>query len=131
MPNFPGTNATYCSSVKYAAVTAWASGATITAGAIRRQLATPTLYNERCFVAIVGGTTGGSEPSWTITRGGKTTDNTVTWQETTGVPAVNGDAGSTPVWLTVKNKSIDLGHIIKDAGGTHFFICSTTRGRAT
>jgi hypothetical protein len=69
----------YANSVGYAAITAWATGASIAAGALRRQLAAPAVNNERVFVAIVGGTTHATtEPTWTLTRGAKTTDNTVT-----------------------------------------------------
>ena len=39
----------------------------------------PTVENGRVFEASVGGTTGGSEPSWNTTIGGTTTDNDVTW----------------------------------------------------
>jgi hypothetical protein len=81
--------------------------------------------NERAFVAIVGGTTGSTEPNWTLTKGAKTTDNTVTWQECTGQPAVNGDLTDTPNWTSVKNTSVSLGKIITDNAGTHIFICST------
>jgi hypothetical protein len=116
----------YVNSVSYAAVTAWATGATIAAGALRRQSAAPSVGNERVFVAIVGGTTHATtEPTWTVTRGAKTTDNTVTWQECTGQAGVNGDATNTPSWTVAKNTAISLGVIIKDVAGTHLFICST------
>ena len=92
-----GPSAWYCDSVAWTAVTAWAAGAAITAGALRRQNATPTVGNERVFVAIVGGNTHATtEPTWSVTKGAQTSDNTVTWEECTGQPGVNGDhAGAT------------------------------------
>lgn len=54
----------------------WTASQVVVAGAIRR----PTAYNGRRFICTVGGTTGGSEPSWNTTIDGLTTDNTVTWQ---------------------------------------------------
>ncbi len=123
--------AQYCnfgngSSTGYYAITQWATGATIAAGALRRQLATPTVGNERVFVAVVGGTTHAStEPTWTVTRGAKTTDNTVTWQECSGAPAMNGDATNTVNWTTVKNTSVALGQIIKRNNGASYQICTT------
>ncbi|TGU44621.1 hypothetical protein EN788_22150 [Mesorhizobium sp. M2D.F.Ca.ET.145.01.1.1] len=114
------------SSTGHYAVTQWAAGASISAGALRRQLATPTVGNERVFVCVVAGTTGGSEPAWSIgSRGLKTTDNTVTWQEVSGQPAMNGDATNTVPWLTIKNTSVSLGQVIKNGSGTHYFICTT------
>lgn len=114
----------YCDSAQYANVTAWASNTLTAAGALLRQNTTPTVGNERCFVAIVGGTTtNGSEPTWTVTRGAKTTDNTVTWQECTGHPALNGDLSNTSPWI--KNTTPTLGDIITDVAAVHIFICST------
>ena len=84
-----------------------------------------TAGNERAFVAIVGGTTGATEPNWTLTKGAKTTDNTVTWQECTGQPAVNGDLTNTPLSSSVRSTNPGLGKIITDNAGTHIFICST------
>lgn len=125
--SFIGQTATYTSSVKWTAVTAWATGAVKAVGALVRQNATPTVNNERVFVAIVAGTTHATtEPTWTFSRGDKITDNTVTWQEVTGQPAFNGDLTNTPSWLTgAKNTNCSQGHVIKDAAGTHIFLCTT------
>lgn len=114
-------------------VTAWTTGTVIAAGALIRQSATPTVGNERVFVCIVAGTTHATtEPTWTITRGGKTTDNTVTWQEVTGNPAVNGDATNTATWTItatppggVKGTAVTLGQVIKRDSGASYQICST------
>lgn len=114
------------SSTGYYAVTAWATGATIAAGAVRRQLAAPAVGSERVFVAIVAGTTHATtEPTWTVTRGAKTTDNTVTWQEATGQPGLCGDTTNCTVWLTVKNTAVVLGQVIYDSGTASLQICST------
>lgn len=124
---FQASSTVYCSSAKYAAVTAWATGATIAAGALRRQSATPTVNNERVFIAIVGGTTHATtEPTWTFSRGDKIVDNaSVTWQECTGNPAVNGDFTNTPNWTNgAKSSTVSQGHMIKDGAGTHLFIAS-------
>jgi hypothetical protein len=112
-------------STGWTAVTAWSSGAVKAAGTIVRQLAAPTVNNERVFIAVVAGTTGGAEPTWVITKGGKTTDNTITWQECTGQPGVNGDATNTPNWNVVKNTPVALGFIIKNVASSFLFICST------
>lgn len=81
----------YCAGDKYTAVTAWAAAATLGAGAIRRQLATPTIGNERCFRTAAGGVTGAVEPAWVLTAGAASpTDGTITdWTEITGSPTYN------------------------------------------
>lgn len=122
---FPQARNSYVSSARYAAATQWSAGATVVPGSLRTQLAAPTLGNERVFVCLVGGTTNGTEPTWVITRGGITTETGgVSWQECTGLPAVNGDMDSTPDWNAAKNQAITLGHIIKDVAATHIFIAS-------
>lgn len=114
------------STIGWSAVTAWATGATIAAGVLRRQLAAPTVGNERVFAAIVAGTTHATtEPTWVVTKGAKTTDNTVTWQEVTGQPGVNGDTTNCPTWLQNKNVAVTIGMIITDAVVDTLFICTT------
>lgn len=112
--------------VGWSSVTAWSTGATIAAGVLRRQSATPAVGSERVFISIVAGTTHATtEPTWTTTKGAKTTDNTVTWQECTGNPAVNGDLTNTPLSSSVRSVAQALGKIIQNNAGTRLFICST------
>src|SRR5580704_18735763 len=89
------------SSTGYFAVTQWATGATKTVGQFVRQLATPAVNSERCFVCVVAGTTNATtEPTWVITRGAKTTDNTITWMECTGLAGTCGSLTNTAGWST-------------------------------
>lgn len=107
----------------YFAISVWSTGATIAAGAYRRQTS-PAVGAERIFVCIVAGTTHATtEPTWTTTVGAKTTDNTVTWQECTGQPGTNGDATNTPNSTAYRSRGIALGETIQD--GTNVFICTT------
>lgn len=108
------------------AVTAWATGTSKTVGQIVRQNAAPAVNSERCFVCIVAGTTHAStEPTWTTTVGAKTTDNTVTWMECTGNPALNGDVTNIPASSTWRSTSTSLGQVIKNNAADHYHICTT------
>jgi hypothetical protein len=115
----------YMSSAGYAAIPVWTTGAARTVG--QRVRATgPAINNERVFMCITAGSSHAStEPTWVNTKGGKTTDNTVTWQEVTGQPAANGDAANTPLSSAVRSTSPGLGQIIRNNSSTHFFIVST------
>lgn len=85
----------YLSSVAYAAVTQWSASLTATVGMIRRQLATPSAGNERCWRCTTAGTTGATEPTWSLTANSTTNDNGVVWTECTGQAAYNGDTTGT------------------------------------
>lgn len=114
------------SSTGYYAVAAWATGTTETVGNIVRQLTTPTVGNERCFVCIVAGTTNATtEPTWVVTKGAKTTDNTVTWMECTGLPALNADNANTPLSSANRSGAQVLGNLIQNNTQDHYFICTT------
>lgn len=114
------------STTGYYAVAAWAALTTYDCGTLRRQLAAPAVGSERVFVVIIGHVaSGASEPAWTLTRGAKTTDATITWQECTGIAGVNGDKTNTPTWNTVKNTAVTLGQVITDVAQTIYLICST------
>lgn len=130
---FNNSKAFYCDSVNYAAVTAWATGAAKTVGQTVRQTA-PSLNNERVFMCAVAGTTHATtEPTWNLSRGDQTIDNTVTWLEVSGNSAINGDITNTPNWtLGSKAQGVSRGHIIKNDAATHLFICTTSgTGHAT
>jgi len=116
----------YCDSVSYAAIGTWAAATVTAAGALKRQVS-PAVNSERLFVCVVAGTTHATtEPTWGITRGAKTTDNTVTWQECTGVAAVNGDLTNTWTWAQLKALTTPtLGAIIQRANGASYWICTT------
>lgn len=90
----------YVDSTQWAAVAAYPGALTLTsAGVLCTNTAnSPALGNERVYVAITGGTTGASEPTFTTTKGASNTDGSVVWMECTGQPGVNGDTLNSPVW---------------------------------
>jgi hypothetical protein len=124
--SFKGTT----SPAGWSGITAWAASTSKVCGNLVRQLALPTVGNERVFVCIAStsgtGQTNSSEPAWTVTRGAKNTDNTVTWQEATGIAALNGDLTNTVTWAAVKNTVVTLGQVIQNVAGTLLLICTTS-----
>jgi hypothetical protein len=74
----------YCSSVDYTAVAQFAISTAYTLGQIVRQLATPAIGSERCFRCTTPGTSGGTEATWTLTKGSTTTQGTAVFTEITG-----------------------------------------------
>jgi hypothetical protein len=115
----------YAKSGGWSAVSAWAATTSYAAGVLRRQLASPTVGNERVFAAVVAGTSGGSEPSWNLTQGASTTDGGVTWIEVTGKPGVNGDTTNSAIWATVKNTAVSQGVMIYDSVSGSLQLAST------
>jgi len=83
----------YCGSTKYTAVAQYANSTAYTVGQIVRQLATPTVGNERCFRCSTAGTSGAAEPTWVLTKNATTTAGTAVFTECTGEAAFNGDGG--------------------------------------
>lgn len=94
----------YCSSVGWAAVAQWAAATPFSVGALVRQLAAPSVGNERVFRAtsISGtGTSGGAEPAWSAATKGQTfTDNAganqIVWTEVTGNETYNATTFAAP-----------------------------------
>lgn len=74
----------YVSSVAHAAVAQYANTTVYSVGDIVRQLAAPAVGSERCFRCTTAGTSGGSEPSWTLTKGATTNAGTAVFTEVTG-----------------------------------------------
>lgn len=96
----------FVSSVGWTAVTAWVALETVSVGTYRRQLAAPTVGNERVFkcTAITTGVTGAAEPTWNITNNSTTVDSGVTWTDITGSQA-NQSAGS---WTAPAARILDV-----------------------
>lgn len=129
---FPSSKTFYCnggdgSSTGYYAIPVWpGTSHAVAAGAVCRQLTTPSVGNERVFVCIIAGTTSASaEPTWVVTQGAKTTDGTVTWIEVTGHAPLNGDTVNATPWLTVKNFSVSSGVVIYDSVSGSVQVCTT------
>ena len=82
----------YCGSVQYAAVAQFATSHAYSVGDIVRQLATPSVGSERCFRCTTAGTSGGSEPTWSLGKGATTSTGTAVFTEVTGNATYNWSA---------------------------------------
>lgn len=72
----------YAGSDQYALVPVWATGAKIV-GQFCRQVS-PTAGNARAFRCTTAGSSGGSEPSWSLGNNNTTNDGTAVWTCVTG-----------------------------------------------
>ncbi len=113
------------------ALTQWSNngglGTAYTAGQIIRQSGTPTVGNERVYVCVITGTGGtGADPLTTFTRGVVIASGTATFQEATGVAALNGDQTNTPTWAQMRAASTTatLGQVIQRNNGASYQICT-------
>jgi hypothetical protein len=112
----------------WSAVAQWAALTAYTVGNIIRQLATPAVNSERCFVCVVAGTSLAAEPTWTLTKGATTAESLgPTWKECTGQASVNGDTTNTPVWTAATNYAL-TSPIVKNTAASHYFIVTTDAG---
>lgn len=75
----------YVGSVQYAAVAQFAVTHAYSVGDIVRQLATPTVGNERCFRCTTAGTSGATEAAWAVNVNGNTTQGTAVFINDTGL----------------------------------------------
>lgn len=76
----------YVQPSKWVLITQWAAVTTYSIGDHRRQLAAPSLGNERVF-KLTGGTThisGAAEPAWNLSDGATTNDGTCVWTQVAG-----------------------------------------------
>ncbi len=74
----------YLGSNKHALIAQFATTTAYNVGDIVRQLAAPTIGNERAFRCTTAGTSGGAEPSWNLTKGSTTNSGTAVFTEVTG-----------------------------------------------
>ena len=86
----------YCSSVAYASVTQFAVNHTYAVGDIVRQLATPTVGQERVFRCTTLGLSAGTEGAWTLTKGGTTSQGIAVFTEITGNESFQGTSWAAP-----------------------------------
>lgn len=103
----------YCGSTKYAAVTQWAASTAYTVGALRRQLTTPTVGNERVFRCTTAGTSSASEPSWSgtpVAFGNTVNDGSVVWTNVTGLSTYGWTAAAARI--TYCHANMEAGDIL-------------------
>lgn len=107
------------------------SNKTWTAGQLCRPLTGTGLSigNERVYICTAATPTlSTAEPTWTFTKGAvqTATPSTVTFQECSGEPALNGDLTNCPIWNASSNPPI--GRIIYVSSNGTLQICSVSSG---
>lgn len=110
----------YLSSAGYTAVAAWSASQVVAVGAYRKQTGSPALGNARVFRCTTAGTTGAVEPTWVLTAGATTTDNTAVWTECTGREA-DQSAGS---WTAPARSIQDLYSLLAMTSADTIYVAS-------
>lgn len=113
----------YVSSVAYAAETAWSAGLVVAAGGIVRQTAGVAVGSERCFRTALGGTTGGSQPTWDLSKDAtQPTDGTITdWVEVTGSESLQAAGAWRATYARIGSAhAIYVDTVAVGAGGTGY-----------
>lgn len=86
----------YVSSVGWTAVAQFAVTTAYTVGNLVRQLAAPTVNNERVFRCTTAGTSAGAEAAWNLNNGNTTTQGTAVFTEVTGKETFQGTGWAAP-----------------------------------
>jgi hypothetical protein len=107
----------YVSSVRWTAIPAWSNHVAVL-GEYVRQLAAPTMGNQRVWRCTVAGATGAVEPAWTLTQNSVTVDNIARWTQVHGVEAEQL-AGN---WRAAAANILALKNSITTNGEDHIFV---------
>ena len=111
-------------------VTKWAATHAYSVGNIMRANTAPAVGSERVFVCTTAGTSNTTtEPTWVVTRGGATVDNTAHWNECTGQPALNGDTTNATQWAA--STTWVLGQVIYVPSNGSVQICTAAGAGGT
>lgn len=117
----------YIGSTRHAAIAQWAGTTAYSEGDIVRQLASPSIGNERAFRCTTAGTSGASEPTWSLTVGSTTNDGTVVWTEITGNETYGWAAAiarirSSSAWMAAGDVAFVSDNHSEVGSGAHYSI---------